>query len=231
MINHVQNITRIKAVYNALGELAPTTIFAGGAVVSLYADRPYDDTRPTDDIDIVIELIDYHGYAAIEEKLRKKGFVNDFESKVICRYKINGIVVDVMPISEKVLGFSNKWYAPGFKRAIDFEIDKQHIVKIFPAAYFIASKLEAFKSRGKDDGRTSSDFEDIVFVLNYRNTIWEELQKADKEVMQYLKNEFSKLLAGNYIDEWIAVHLDYNDRQRGSLISGRLKEFVSNQTN
>ena len=231
MINHVQNITRIKAVYNALGELAPKTIFAGGAVVSLYADRPYDDTRPTDDIDIVVELIDYHGYAAIEEKLRKKGFVNDFESKVICRYKINGIVVDVMPISEKVLGFSNKWYAPGFKRAIDFEIDKQHIVKIFPAAYFIASKLEAFKSRGKDDGRTSSDFEDIVFVLNYRNKIWEELQKADKEVMQYLKNEFSKLLAGNYIDEWIAVHLDYNDRQRGVLISGRLKEFVNTQTN
>lgn len=186
MINHVQNLTRIKAVYNALGELAPKTIFAGGAVVSLYADRPYDDTRPTDDIDIVVELIDYNGYATMEDKLRKKGFVNDIQSKVICRYKINGIVVDVMPVSEKVLGFSNKWYAPGFKQAIDFEIDKQHTVKIFPVTYFIASKLEAFKSRGKNDGRTSSDFEDIVFVLNNRNTIWTELQKADKAVKQYL---------------------------------------------
>lgn len=231
MINHVQNITRIKAVYNALGELATKTIFAGGAVVSLYADRPYDDTRPTDDIDIVVELIDYNGYAAIEEKLRKMGFVNDIESMVICRYKINGIVVDVMPISEKVLGFSNKWYAPGFKLAIDFEIDKQHTVKIFPATYFIASKLEAFKSRGKSDGRTSSDFEDIVFVLNYRNTVWDELTAADKIVKAYLKDEFSKLLADNYINEWIAVHLDYNDRQRGDLILGRLKEFVTNQTN
>ena len=231
MINHLQNITRIKAVYNALGELALKTIFAGGAVVSLYADRPYDDTRPTDDIDIVLELIDYNGYAAIEEKLRKKGFVNDIESKIICRYKINGIVVDVMPISEKVLGFSNKWYAPGFNKAIDFEIDKQHIVKIFPAAYFIASKLEAFKSRGKNDGRTSSDFEDIVFVLNNRNTIWKELQESDEIVKQFLTREFSKLLSGNYIDEWIAVHLVYNDRQRGSFITGNLKEFVSHQTN
>ncbi len=124
MINHVQNITRIKAVYNALGELATNTIFAGGAVVSLYADRPYDDTRPTDDVDIVVELIDYHGFAAIEDKLRKLGFINDIESRVICRYKINGIVVDVMPVSENVLGFSNKWYAPGFKQAINFEIDK-----------------------------------------------------------------------------------------------------------
>ncbi len=66
MINHTQNITRIKVVHNALGELAAKTIFVGGAVVSLYADRPYDDTRPTDDIDIVVELIDYN------EQLLKK---------------------------------------------------------------------------------------------------------------------------------------------------------------
>lgn len=40
-----------------------------------------------------------------------------------------------------------------------------------------------------------------------------------------------KLLTGNYIDEWIAVHLDYNDRQRSDFILSNLKEFVSNQTN
>lgn len=226
MINHLQNITRIKVVYDALGELAPNTIFAGGAVVSLYADRPYDDTRPTTDIDIVVELIAYTGYAALEDILRKKGFVNDIHSKVICRYKINGIVVDVMPISEEVFGFSNKWYAPGFTQAIDFEIDKHHLIKIFPAAYFIASKMEAFNNRGKNDGRTSSDFEDIVFVLNYRNAIWKELKDADETVKQYLRNEISQLLGGNYIDEWVAVHLDYSDRQRGGFILDQLKEFV-----
>jgi predicted nucleotidyltransferase len=226
MINHTQNITRIKAVYNALGELAAKTIFVGGAVVSLYADRPYDDTRPTDDIDIVVELLDYNGYAAIEEKLRNKGFVNDTESKIICRYKINGIVVDVMPNAEKVLGFSNKWYAPGFKQAIDFEIDKQHTVKIFTAAYFIACKLEAFKSRGKKDGRSSTDFEDIVFVLNTRNTIWQDLQNAPKEVNDYLKNEFNQLLAHPYFDEWISVHLNYTEQRRVNFIIGSLTEFA-----
>ena len=231
-MSHSINITRIKAVSNALAKLKRPVVFAGGATVSLYADIDFrEEARPTDDVDVVLELVAYKNYAAVEEQLRAIGFINDITSKVICRYKFQGLIVDIMPTDEKVLGFSNKWYAPGFKRAIDFEIDKQHIVKIFPAAYFIASKLEAFKSRGKDDGRTSSDFEDIVFVLNYRNKIWEELQKTDKEVMQYLKNEFSKLLAGNYIDEWIAVHLDYNDRQRGDLISGRLKEFVNAQTN
>jgi hypothetical protein len=38
----------------------------------------------------------YKEYAAIDEKLRSKGFANDIESGVICRYTIHGITVDVM---------------------------------------------------------------------------------------------------------------------------------------
>lgn len=104
-MSHLQNITRIKAVYDALEELAADVIFIGGATVSLYADRPSMETRPTDDVDILIELLDYKGYAAIDEKLRKKGFENDKTSSVICRYTINGITVDVMPTADKILGF------------------------------------------------------------------------------------------------------------------------------
>jgi predicted nucleotidyltransferase len=149
-LSHSINITRIKAVSNALVKLETPVVFVGGATVSLYADIDFQEAaRPTDDVDVVVELVAYKNYAAVEEQLRAIGFVNDIHSKVICRYKINGIIVDVMPVSEKILGFSNKWYAPGFKQAIDFEIDKQHTVKIFPVTYFIASKLEAFKSRGK----------------------------------------------------------------------------------
>lgn len=37
MIHH-QNITRIKAVYNALGHLKNSVVFVGGATVALYAE-------------------------------------------------------------------------------------------------------------------------------------------------------------------------------------------------
>jgi predicted nucleotidyltransferase len=229
-MSHSVNITRIKAVSNALAKLETPVVFVGGATVSLYTDVEFrENARPTDDVDVIVELVAYKNYAAVEERLRAIGFVNDVYSKVICRYKYQGLIVDIMPTSEKVVGFSNKWYAPGFKLAVDFEIDRQHTVKIFPVTYFIASKLEAFKSRGKNDGRTSSDFEDIVFVLSNRNTIWKELQDTDEIVKQYLKDEFRKLLSGNFIDEWMAVHLDYNDGQRGDLILNNLKEFASNQ--
>ena len=73
-MSHRENLLRIKAVYNALEELAKDVVFVGGATVSLYTDRVAEEVRPTDDIDILVELVSYQGYADIEEKLRQKGF-------------------------------------------------------------------------------------------------------------------------------------------------------------
>lgn len=227
-MNHNINITRIKAVNNALAKLNIPVVFVGGAAVSLYADIDFrDEIRPTDDIDVVVEIATYKSFEAIENKLRELGFENDTESKIICRYKYHGLIVDIMPTDERILGFSNKWYAPGFKKAVDFKIDKQHTVKIFTAAYFIASKLAAFKSRGNNDGRSSTDFEDIVFVLNTKTAVWQDLQHAPKDVNEYLRNEFSLLLAHPYIDEWVSVHLNYSEQRRVNFIIGRLTDFVN----
>ena len=54
-MSHQENITRIRAVRNALGDLKDDVVFVGGATVSLYTDRRTEDVRPTDDIDVVIE--------------------------------------------------------------------------------------------------------------------------------------------------------------------------------
>lgn len=225
-MSHRENITRIKAVSIALGELAPEVVFVGGTTVSLYSTRPETETRATDDVDIVVEIMHYKEYAAIEEKLRSKGFVNDVESGVICRYTIHGITVDVMPTSEDILGFSNKWYAEAFANSIQVNPEDGLSIRIFSAPYFMATKLEAFVDRGENEGRFSTDFEDIVHVLNNRQSIWDEMKSADEPVKQYLKNEFAKLLDQKYIDEWISVHLEYNEQRRVGFILGNMSEFV-----
>ena len=225
-MSHRENITRIKAVYLALGELAPEVVFVGGATVSLYSTRPETETRPTDDVDIVVEIMHYKDYAAIEDRLRSKGFVNDVESGVICRYIIHGVTVDVMPTSEDILGFSNKWYPEAFANSIRINLEDGLSIRIFSAPYFLATKLEAFADRGENEGRFSSDFEDIVHVLNNRQSIWEEMKNTDKQVKQYLKREFAKLLDQKYIDEWISVHLDYSEQRRVGFIFGGLADFV-----
>lgn len=115
-------------------------------------------------------------------------------------------MVDVMPLEGSILGFLNRWYVEGYRTAIKYSIDDQHPIKIFTAPFFIASKLEAFKSRGNGDGRTSTDFEDIVFVLENRRSIWKEMEAADETVRAFLVNEFKSLRSNRYIREWIDGH-------------------------
>ena len=172
-----ENIVRIKVVNEVLKGLDQEFVFVGGATVSLYATNPElaSETRPTDDVDVVIELATYGGYVGIDKKLRELGFKNDVDSAVICRYQISGIIVDIMPTDPNVIGFSNKRYPAGFANAIDFLIDERNSIRIFSLAYFMATKWEAFKGRGKHDYRTSKDFEELVYV-------WENVDDVEHPV-------------------------------------------------
>ena len=67
----------------------------------------------------------------MEEKLRDIGFSPDIESGIICRYKIHGIIVDIMPTNDSSAGFKNKWYPDGFNQAVDYQIDEKCKIKIF----------------------------------------------------------------------------------------------------
>jgi len=221
------NIIRIKAVLDALENLRDQVVFVGGATAALYATRPLTEIRPTDDVDIVVELSGYSSYAELEEKLRSKGFINDVESGVICRYRVQGIIVDIMPTESSILGFSNRWYVAGFSSSIQMDIGEGYIVRIFTPVYFIASKLVAFFDRGQGDGRTSSDLEDIVTVFNNRPSIYKEMQEADPVVTGFLRESFQILLQQPHFYEWISVHLDYTEQTRVGHIIGGLSDFVS----
>lgn len=226
MSNSTQSITRIKAVYNALDDLQDKVVFVGGAVVALYANRVVLDPRPTDDIDLIVEVLNYRDHAALEEKLHQKGFVNDQESGIACRYRVQGITVDIMPTTDRSFGFDSMWYESGFKKAIPITIDNKHTILILSAPYYIATKLEAFRDRGHGDGRTSQDFEDIVFILNNRSSIWSEIDQADEQVRNYIFSEFSQLLSEPNLFEWVFSHADRSNQMATSSIIMSLEALV-----
>lgn len=207
-MSHQLNTVRIKAVANALESLKEKVVFVGGATISLYPDQPTSEVRPTDDVDVIIEILNYGNRAELEEKLRSIGFSHDIESGVICRYRILGIIVDIIPTNDPSIGFSNIWYTEGFKNAVDFQIDDQCKVKILSAPYFIATKLEAHKDRGQNDGRTSQDFEDIIYILENRGVIWEEINQSNEVLKNYLITEFRNLIENPNIFEWIDCHVE-----------------------
>ncbi len=226
------DIVTIKAVHDALEELADQVVFVGGATVSLYAQRQALEFRPTDDVDILIELYSRAEYIELEEKLRNKGFAPDPTAGFIGRFKIDDkITVDVMPTLPEILGFSNPWYPKAFAQAIKKEIEEGVSINIFTAPYFIASKLEAFKNRGKNeegelDGRFSQDLEDIVFVFEHRTDIFQEMKDAEPELREYLRAEFTALMNHPYFEEWVDANTSYSSPRIVRVILFSIQEFI-----
>ncbi len=205
-----ENLVRIKVVARCLKGLEQDYVFVGGATVSLYSTQKAlaQDIRPTDDVDVVIELASYLNHTEIDEKLRRIGFANDIESGVICRYTIEGIIVDIMPTTSNILGFSNKWYPEGFKNAITYELDDEIEILIFLRPYFTNYKWEAHKSRGLGDLRTSRDFEDMVYVFENCKDFDEQLINGPDTVKQYLREELEDLLDHPDFEEALYSHME-----------------------
>lgn len=226
------DIVTIKAVHDALEELADQVVFVGGATVSLYAQRQALEFRPTDDVDILIEIYSRAEYIELEQKLRKKGFAPDPTARFVGRFKIDDkITVDVMPTLPEVLGFSNPWYPQAFAQAIKKEIEEGVFINIFTAPYFIATKLEAFKNRGKNeqgelDGRFSQDLEDIVFVFEHRTDIFQEMKDAEPELREYLRAEFTALMSHPYFEEWVDANTSYSSPRMVRVILFSIQEFI-----
>ncbi len=216
-MNHHTNLIRLRAVAIALSELNEKVVFVGGATVSLYAtDSAAAEPRPTEDIDVVIEVATYAEFSnQIDERLRQLGFANDIESGIICRYRIQGLIVDVMPTDSDVLGFSNRWYKDGVRQSIVYRLDEQQSIRIFSAPYFIATKLEAFNSfRHGQDPRTNSDFEDIVYLFDNRNELMHEIIQSPDTIQSFLQAEINKLLVDPNVDENIYAQLEPSTASR-----------------
>lgn len=104
------NVVMLELVAQRLGaQLCSEFAFVGGAVVGLLITDPANPPiRPTEDVDIVAEVLALSGYHRIEAALRERGFTQDMRPEApICRWQVDGVTVDVMPTDENILGFAN----------------------------------------------------------------------------------------------------------------------------
>ena len=63
------------------------------------------------------------------------------------------------------------------------------------APYFLATKIEAFRGRGKGDFFVSHDSEDMIFVIDGRSTIVDEVRAQTSSIRRYLRTKIQELIA------------------------------------
>jgi hypothetical protein len=224
------NLEMIRHVARRLGDLRERVAFLGGAATALLiTDKATPDVRITTDVDVIVEIASRGDYYRLAESLRSQGFKEDSgEDAPVCRWRINGIAVDVMPTDEEILGFSNQWYPQALRHATTVEIAEKMSILVVTGPYFLATKIEAFYSRGKGDFMASHDMEDMVTLLDGRSKLGEEVRTAPEEVKGFLASTFMEFLRNRDFLDALPGHLlpDSASQQRIPLLMKRIREIA-----
>jgi predicted nucleotidyltransferase len=197
MIAGDPNVQSVEVVAAALGDLCDELILVGGCAASLLIDAPTAPLpRVTYDVDLIAVVAALRNYHALEKQFAQRGFKRDVSPDApICRWRLGTIEVDLMPVDEAVLGFSNRWYAEAAASAMRLSLPSGKVINLISAPAFLATKFEAFRTRGKADLLLSHDFEDIINVVEGRLSIVDEVSEASAPLRAYLAQQFVEVSA------------------------------------
>jgi predicted nucleotidyltransferase len=225
------NLIILELAVSALGALVDDMVFIGGCATGLLiTDLAAPVIRATKDVDVITEVASLMAYHRLSEQLRAQGFKEDqSEQAPICRWLGHGVILDVMPTDEKVLGFGNQWYQPALENAVQFDLPSERSIRLVTAPYFLMTKFAAFEGRGGGDYLMSHDIEDIVALLDGRPAIVEDVHNADEFVKNAIEEQFSVLIKDERFLEAIPGHLpgDAASQARLPLIMERVDALAN----
>ena len=225
----------IKQVAEGLGALRPKVVFLGGSATGFHiTDKAEPEIRATKDVDIIAEVASRVEYHRLEKTLRELGFIQKMQKDdPICRWYINDVIVDVMPTDENILGFSNRWYLPAMRNSVTIKLQEDLEIQIATAPYFLGTKLNAFFGRGRGDYLASHDMEDIIYLINGRVEILEEVKNSEPDLKEYIIKSLQGFLDNEFFLEALPGHLlpDQASQARQSIILERIKKIVELDSN
>lgn len=221
------NVQLVEVVAQRLGSLASRVVLVGGCTTGLLiTDLARPPARATVDVDLIVETLSLIDYYKLQRDLKALGFKEDPE--LTCRWRLGELKVDVTPTDERILGFTNRWYGRAMEQAQRRSLPSGRQIKVISAPLFIATKLEAFYSRGNGDYGASHDIEDIVAVVDGRMELVAEIASADQDVRSYIQQELDGLLGELAFTSTLAYHLAGDDanQKRIPLIIQRLRDIA-----
>jgi hypothetical protein len=110
------------------------------------------------------------------------------------RHATTGLILDAMPTHAEILGFDNRWQGAALPQALDRSLPSGAVIRAVSPPYLLATKLEAFKGRGRGDFLGSRDFGDVIALVDGRHELVAEIADADAELRRYLAHEIRALM-------------------------------------
>jgi len=209
---------------------ADAFVFVGGCATGLLVTSARAQfIRGTVDVDVVVQVATILEYQAVERRLLARHFVQDRSPEApICRWLNSGLQLDVMPSDEGILGFHNRWYPQTLASAVAYRLPNGKSIRLVTAPLFIATKFEAFRSRGAKDYGASHDIEDIVTVIDGRPELLAEVRLVPTIVRHYLRDQCIDLISTDGFISAIPHHLspDAASQARADIVLSRFEALA-----
>ncbi len=178
-------------------------VFVGGATVHLWLTEPgAPPARATEDVDVLCEVTSRADYYRLGGKLRERGLQEAAGAPVLCRWQSAEprLILDVMPTDADILGFSNPWYEEAISTAVTIALDSGAEIRAATPVLLVATKLCAWKGRGRGDLLRSLDVHDVLTLIDGRPELIEEIEVAPSGIGTYIKDELTDLRTEPYFD-------------------------------
>ena len=169
------------------------------------------------------------------------GWVRSFASEVfgeavdepvLCRWRNPEppLVLDVMPTDPDILGFSNPWHEEAITTAATVALDSGTQIRAAPPVLLVATKLCAWKGRGRGDLLRSLDVHDVLTLVDGRPGLIDEIQGSSPALRTYIRDELIDLRAESYFDYAVdSATASYGPvgAERALLVRHRIEELLA----
>jgi predicted nucleotidyltransferase len=105
-----------------------------------------------------------------------------------------------MPTDPEILGFSNRWYEEAISTAASVPLDSGAEIRAATPIVLTATKLCAWRGRGKGDLLASLDVHDVLTLFDGRPELAEEIKSASSTLRVYIQDALSELRREPYFD-------------------------------
>jgi hypothetical protein len=205
------SIVRLKRVALALGPLLERVVFIGGAIAPLLqTDPPFEEARPTKDVDGMIASTKYAEIGPLHDALRDQGFTQVLgETPHLHRWTSpDGDWFDLVPSGAHSGGSGQEWDRIALESSVAAELGDGVTVRHASGPAFLGLKWAAYLDRGIGDPFASHDLEDILALVASRATVVDELTVCSGRLREFVVARTAELLDDPRLPDLLAGHLN-----------------------